>query len=778
MSRRLGDAAVRAPRMFMSWEDWLTLCAVVICFVTLAISIQQAQWVARMPPLVPTALGGLLVGLFAARIRFPSIAIHPVALAIGVFVVIMAAQQYAEGVTLSERLADFRIRMNEWWAVVRANDISNDNLPFVTLVHGITFMVAYLACWALFKWHNAWLAIVPAGVVLLANISFLRGQPSAAFIVFLFGAIVLIARMHLQKNQSRWKKQRVEYPEFVSLNSLQVTIWIALTLIVLAWMVPLGTQASAVEGVFDTVVRPATNKSEGLARLFHNVDSRKGARLHTFGGVLPIQGSVKLGTKPVLEVQSGEAGLIRATSYDEYTGNGWKSTDRQTTRVDATELAADSEANTSYLKRVVTVLKVKIINAESTILTLGTPLTTTLNSLVDTPDGFKGDIERIRSRIGLGKDDQYNSFGSVSRATQEELTAAGVDYPAWVTERYLQLPKSLPARVREESQRLTAGAASRKAIEDAGISPDEKSQRPTAAAASPYDAAIAIQTYLREFPYDLSVESAPPGRDSVDFLLFDLKRGYFDYQSTAMAVMLRTLGIPSRIAVGYTLDANEAVETTYTVQKDDAYSWVEVFFPRYGWIIFNPTQDKPAGGAGGLGAGDGSGDPLSGLEQFEETLGSGGLGIEPNELSDALAEPPTIGQGPLVPMWAWYVLAAILGVVALVYVTGRVAWNWGLGDLEGRVRLWAKAQRAASWAGLDSAREETPREWSNRLGSAIDREYEARTLASAYEEARYGRPDSSKLDEADVTGAYRQLRKTLFRMILRRQKPGQEAKPK
>ena len=97
----------------------------------------------------------------------------------------------------------------------------------MTLVHGITFLAAYVASWSLFRWHNAWLAIVPGGIVLLANISFLDGQPSAAFIVFLFGAIILIARMHLQKNQSRWKRQKVEYPDFVSLSSLQVTVWIA-----------------------------------------------------------------------------------------------------------------------------------------------------------------------------------------------------------------------------------------------------------------------------------------------------------------------------------------------------------------------------------------------------------------------------------------------------------------------------------------------------------------------------------------------------------------------
>ena len=63
MSRRVSDAAVRAPRFVMSWEDWLTLGAALICFITIGVSIQQAHWVARMPPVVPTAMAGLLIGL-------------------------------------------------------------------------------------------------------------------------------------------------------------------------------------------------------------------------------------------------------------------------------------------------------------------------------------------------------------------------------------------------------------------------------------------------------------------------------------------------------------------------------------------------------------------------------------------------------------------------------------------------------------------------------------------------------------------------------------------
>src|SRR5690606_24987621 len=117
--------AVRAPRILMSWEDWLTFIAAFIAFIAVAVSIQQAEWVRDFPPLVPTAICALLIGMTAARVRVPSVVVHPVALVLGTAVVVLAVQGYADGESLGERLHDFQARMYEWFEVVRANDISN-----------------------------------------------------------------------------------------------------------------------------------------------------------------------------------------------------------------------------------------------------------------------------------------------------------------------------------------------------------------------------------------------------------------------------------------------------------------------------------------------------------------------------------------------------------------------------------------------------------------------------------------------------------------------------
>ncbi len=738
--------AVRAPRILMSWEDWLTFIAAFIAFIAVAVSIQQAEWVRDFPPLVPTAICALLIGMTAARVRVPSVVVHPVALVLGTAVVVLAVQGYADGESLGERLHDFQARMYEWFEVVRANDISNDNLPFVTLVHTVSFLAIYIGAYVIFRWHNPWVALLPAAIVLLANISFQDGQPSGAFVVFLFGAILLIARLHLQQNQEKWRKTGVEYPDFISLNAVQLTVFVAIGLMVFAWAVPLGTQQKAVESIYDKVIQPFTTDSDRLVRLFSNIDSRKGANLHDLGNTLPIQGNVQLGTKNVLEVKAPDAGFLRGTSYEEYTGAGWKAGDRDRERVDGQTIAATAEV-AEYEKRNAVTVEVTVLDEARVVLSPGMPIGSNREVTIETPKDVRGEIEVMRLRRGLDKGETYTAIGSQSVATAEDLRGAGMEYPDWVAERYLQLPDDLPGRVGEEARRV-AGSAS-----------------------NPYDQALAIEAYLREFPYNLAVEAAPPNQDVVDFFLFELKQGYFDYHATAMAVMLRTLGIPSRIAVGYALDPEQHQDGVFTVKKNDAYTWVEVWFPRYGWVEFNPTPDRPSGGAGGGSLIDPTGEAFTGVDLgdlFPIDI------IDPNLIPEAL--PPEIGQAltqePVDksgPPWTliWTLTALLAGAVTTVIVS-QVAWNWGLGGLDSRAKLWAKAHRVASWAGLAGRPEETPREWSQRVGAAVAKEKEAGRLAEAYEEAIYGRPDLQRVEDEEAETAYRELRNTLFARIFGR----------
>ena len=185
-------------------------------------------------------------------------------------------------------------------------------------------------------------------------------------------------------------------------------------------------------------------------------------------------------------------------------------------------------------------------------------------------------VSLLRSRVNLNREGDYWVASHVSDASPERLRADKAVYPRWVAERYLQLPDTVPFAVRDLAAKITT------------------------AYDNPYDKAEAIELVLRTYPYNQGIAAPPPGADAVDYFLNDVKEGYCDYYASAMVVMLRSVGIPARFAVGYTpgkevpqqaQDESELIQ--YRVQENNAHAWPEVFFPSYGWVQFEPTASEP-----------------------------------------------------------------------------------------------------------------------------------------------------------------------------------------
>ncbi len=165
---------------------------------------------------------------------------------------------------------------------------------------------------------------------------------------------------------------------------------------------------------------------------------------------------------------------------------------------------------------------------------------------------------------------RYEAESDIASPTAAELRTAVPNHASPVMADYLRLPP-LDPRVPKLAAQLTE-----KATND-------------------YDKAAAIETYLRtRFGYTLQLPKSEV-RDPIANFLFVRKQGHCEYFASAMAVMLRTVGIPSRVVNGFRTDEFNDLTANYVVRAKDAHSWVEAFFPGYGWYTFDPT---PAGGAG------------------------------------------------------------------------------------------------------------------------------------------------------------------------------------
>lgn len=728
----------------LSWEDVITFGIVLLLLLSVVGSIDRARWVDDMPSLYPLALAGLLLGVALARSPAGEVVAHPLALLVGGAACLATLLFVVPGGSVAVRVDNLVDRMHAWFSAAFSGGISTDTLPFIVMVVVLTWLAAYVSAWSVFRWHNAWLGIVPGGLALLTNISYLPGQFSISFVVFVFGAVLLVMRVHLLHGMRRWRESGVPYPEFLSLSSLHLTFWAAVLLLGAAWAMPLAPESGALVGAWERLTGPITERASGLSRIFAGVHSKKPLNMHQFGSTLPFQGKITLGRSPVMDVQSEEGGFLRAQVYEVYTPMGWKTGERsREPQVDRPAEVTQAEVLSRGDPRRPVSVEVTVDAVRNAIFTLGEPLA------VDIPFEAEAgasptDVIALRPAGSLKRGQSYVAVGSVSAAPVQELREAGAAYPAHLADTYLQLPDDLPPSV-------------------AGLARDL-----TRYAENPYDKAGVIEDYLRTYPNDFDIPLTPVGQDTVDYFLFELHRGYFDYHASAMVVMLRSIGIPSRLAVGYVLEESDRdpESNTYAVTESSAFAWPQAYFAGLGWIDFNPTPTQPLVPRPGedLGAADDALLPAGPPGELNIPFGLGGPLIPPLDSVEGAPEAAGSRAG-------WVIMGVLLGLLALALTGGgaaRWAWQWGLADLDYVSQVWAKTVRLASWARLAPRPHQTPREFASDLERELGDVEGLGLLAESYGRSRFGQRTPSEPEKARLETVWRVLRRRLVARVLRR----------
>jgi protein-glutamine gamma-glutamyltransferase len=162
----------------------------------------------------------------------------------------------------------------------------------------------------------------------------------------------------------------------------------------------------------------------------------------------------------------------------------------------------------------------------------------------------------------------YEAVSDIATPSPAELRTAGRNYPPQIVAAYLRPLSQVDPRIPKLAEQITVSAA------------------------NDYDKAAVIENHLRtHFGYTLELPRASV-RDPIANFLFERKRGHCEYFASSMAIMLRTLGIPSRVVNGFHSDEFNDLTGNYVIRAKNAHTWVEAYFPGYGWQTFDPT---PAG---------------------------------------------------------------------------------------------------------------------------------------------------------------------------------------
>ena len=531
------------------------------------------------------------------------------------------------------------------------------------------------------EWHPL-LAFLPLGGALTLSV-YLGDAGIEYLLLFMACVVTMTPPMILRREEQEWDSRQVSYSEEFRTDALMAALASVAIFLVVAVTFPNVRVWAIVDWFWQQVQGPQQMAGEVLERAF------PGARPATGGGpqgrglgaVLPREHL--LGDSPDLErtvvmqvvtddpppvsdgfpdeeVRPRQTFYWRGAVYSEYVGVGWRQGPTEAvSQPPYAALGPPERPGRRPLRQEFTLL---ILHGE-TLYAAGDPHSVD-RAVTARRRRESGDLVALEGRA-----DNYHVLSLVPQVTARDLAEALATYPPQIEEVYLALPNGLPQRVVELAREVTAEAE------------------------TPYARALALETYLRSFPYDLEVAKPPEGRDVVDYFLFDLQRGYCDYFSSAMVVMARSVGIPARLTVGYAMGRYDFPQGAYVVTEKDAHAWPELYFSDYGWIPFEPTS--------GLG-------PLERAEEPE---------FSPPVLPSLPERPWWVRLQVEVRLvwlrWRWWALAGVGGL--MVVGAGWRVWCRRLTGLSGEERValsYARLREMASHLGVPVRPWDTPAEFA------------------------------------------------------------------
>ncbi|NUM46133.1 MAG: transglutaminase domain-containing protein [Anaerolineales bacterium] len=466
--------------------------------------------------------------------------------------------------------------LGAWFQHVLTGDVAYDRVVMVILWSGGVLWMAFWAGWFLRRWGRPLVALFPAGVVLAGCFSYVR-QESVIGLAGFVGLVLLLTGLHHQYQQEKkWQNNHMDYAEDLRLDALGSASGLTLLAVIVALLVPIINFRQFVDFFQTPATGNATDTREvgeslGLSlpeappSPFEPVETGGLPRLHLLGSGPELSEQLVM----VVEVDDPLAETSpryywRSLTYDTYTGQGWTTPATTSIPYPAGAVALPTGGPPRVVRQHVRLTGETrtFIFSAGDILSVDGPFTLAWRA--------PPEEERFADQFaGLVNETEYQVDAFVPFISAAQLRTHTAPLPEWVRARYLALPEGIPARVFD----LAAGV--------------------TIAQPTPFDRAVALERFLRSFPYSLALPEPPPDQDVVDYFLFDVRRGYCDYYATAMVVLARASGLPARLAVGYASGTYDPVNERYLVTEADAHSWVEIYFAEVGWVAFEPTGGQP-----------------------------------------------------------------------------------------------------------------------------------------------------------------------------------------
>ncbi|MFZ5902338.1 MAG: transglutaminase domain-containing protein [Chloroflexota bacterium] len=733
-----------------AWRrDGVSVLLLLAAILTASARLVATDWAPFLYFTETMALLGVLLGLGLGMSRFSRRAVGWLGFAYTA--VLLPWQMTAasgRGLPLAERLAALGERLGAALWLLFQREPVEDTILFLAFVTFGFWLVGLYSGYGLAR-HGSYLAAaLPAGTATVIIQVYDSAAPLRLWFlaVYAFISLILLGRMNLLKNRESWDRRKVFQMPDAHQEFTNGALIGAAVIVLISWSLPLSIASfeSAARG-WRNLTRPFDTLRENLNNAVEGLDAPGGRAAGSgdfYGETLPLGRGTPLSDQIVFTAHPLDEVDVprfywRGRAYDHYENGRWDNTSAVSTEYTSLaedlpipDLGARTQARFTF----------QVDKRQSLLYTAAQPVWVDQGgSLLSSPvNAGEQDIFAFFASPALEHRDTYESRAALANPSVQELRAAGSGYPAWIAERYLQLPDDLSPRIPELAAEIAAGQE------------------------TPYDRAAAITAWLRrEIEYEAVLAAPPQGSDPLAWMLFEYKKGFCFYYATAEIMMLRSLGIPARMAVGFSEGELDEERNLYTVRRLDYHAWPEVYFPGIGWVEFEPTASQRA---------------------LQRPLGprpvSTGAANVPTPQSEALLDEETLTEQdrardeegvtaavptPL-PRWVWAVSGLTL-VVILWILDRRIGWvgrvpvyiESRVESAGGRAPRWISAWAAWTrlapierafqavnlslrWLGEPAPSHATPRERAERLVRLMPRaRAEVQKLTGRHEAALFAR---------------------------------------
>jgi hypothetical protein len=743
-------------------EGWLTLALVTLMALTVAWSLDDAAWVLNRGELgdflAPAAIIASILAFVGAKVgwsRWVSHFVGAVAAAL-ILPIFVGAAIGPEGANIGELYRVTATSVTRAWIdlAILNRAVTVQTGHFLLAIGIIVWSVGQFAAYAVFGHRRPLDAVIVVGLILLANMAMTANEQLPYLVIFSVAALFVLARAHAFEEQAVWIRRRIGDASAVRALYLRGgTAFIVLA--VLGSIVLTASASSApLAGQWTAVGERLIDISQWLQRLMPFGGNPRAGGIG-FGSQVNISGVWQQENSHAVTIQvdpnEDEDFYWRAVAYDRFDLNAWTwsgSTDIARTSGDGllADLADDPASTGARRELRFSVQPVGLRGSYALSPLDPSSVDRDADVVVVGDGGYFGGL-----KLGTGSA-PYSIVASVpvrgegepGGLSENRLRAAGRDYPVEIFDLYTKVPEGAIG----QEARLLLDRVQQLARSD-----------------NPFDLAKTMEQFLKSeaFTYDTDIRDLAGCQELGAVECFArYRQGYCLYYASTMAILLREMDIPARIAEGF-LPGTRDAGGREVILSNRAHAWVEVYFPGYGWVTFDPTggglfQPVPLP----------TGAPVASASAGSSPAGPRGDGerntrppFEEGEFEPGLIGRGGGGAGPLIAV----------GLVLLIAVGGLafIAWQRGpRGELtpDG---VWRSLGRTAARFGFGPRPTQTVYEYAGALGDVLpDSRPQLQTVARAKVEVAYGRRALGDDGMRALRDAQRRLRLGLLRLAFRR----------